>query len=199
MSLPRSAGFGRERLVSHITLATYQPQTGRYGHGAAMDAALQVFAADSSAAITQIITAAKAGLRPQALAAASMVDLTISFTGTPSEGLRRLVQDLPQQHGLLAPELRDQALALADPDREQASLQALPGGSEVTVDWGRRAAALATYRKQLDDHRDVLGVLHSLLHLHHNRAVGVDTDQERVTHRLIRTCALRHSASFKER
>jgi thiopeptide-type bacteriocin biosynthesis protein len=198
-----AADLRRERLVSHITLATHQPQTGRYGHGAAMDAALQVFAADSSAAITQLITATKAGLRPQALAAASMVDLTISFTGAPSEALRWLIQELPQQHGLLDPELRDQALALADPDRQWANLQALPGGSEVTADWGRRAAALASYRKQLDDqcdaHRDVLGVLHSLLHLHHNRAVGVDTGQEQVTNRLARTCALRHTASHKER
>ncbi|WP_242891403.1 lantibiotic dehydratase [Actinomadura litoris] len=188
----------RRRLVSHITLATHQPQTGRYGHGAAMDAALQVFAADSTAAITQIITAAKAGLRPQALAAASMLDLTISFTGAPSEGLRWLIQELPQQHGSLDREFRDQTLVLADPDRQWTNLQALPGGSEVTVQWSRRAAALASYRKQLnhqrDDQHDVLDVLHSLLHLHHNRAVGVDTDQERVTNRLIRTCALRHTA-----
>lgn len=194
-----AADLRRERLVSHITLATYQPQTGRYGHGAAMDAALQVFAADSRAAIAQIITATKAGIRPQALAAASMVDLTISFTGTPSAGLRWLIQELPQQHGLLDPELRDQALALADPDRQWANLHALPGGSEATGDWDRRADALTSYRKQLDDQRDALGVLHSLLHLHHNRAVGVDIDQERATNRLVRTCALRHTASHKER
>lgn len=192
-----AADLRRERLVSHITLATYQPQTGRYGHGAAMDAAQQVFAADSSAAITQITTATRAGLRPQALAAASMVDLTISFVGTPSEGMHWLLRELPQQHGLLGPELRDQALALADPDREWSNLHALPGGPELTARWGRRAAALAAYRKQLDDERDAHRALHSLLHLHHNRAVGVDTDQEGVTNRLVRTCALRHTASHK--
>ncbi|TDB88835.1 lantibiotic dehydratase [Actinomadura sp. KC216] len=194
-----AADLRRERLISHITLATYQPQTGRYGHGAAMDAALQVFAADSRAAITQIITATKASIRPQALAAASMVDLAISFTGVPGEGLRWLVGELPQQHGRLDPELRDLALTLADPDRQWPNLQALPGGSELTAGWGRRGAVLASYRKQLDDQRDALRVLHSLLHLHHNRAVGVDTDQERITNRLVRTCALRHTASHKER
>ncbi|RFS81446.1 lantibiotic dehydratase [Actinomadura spongiicola] len=194
-----AAGLRRERLVSHITLATYQPQTGRYGHGAAMDAALQVFAADSRAAIAQIITATKAGIRPQALAAVSMVDLAISLTGARSESLRWLIQELPQQHGLLDPELRAQALALADPDRQWANLQALPGGFEATGEWGRRADALTSYRKQFDERRDVLGVLHSLLHLHHNRAVGVDVDQERVTNRLVRACALRYTASHRER
>ncbi|MFA1546167.1 lantibiotic dehydratase [Actinomadura chokoriensis] len=194
-----AADLRRERLVAHITLATYQPQTGRYGHGAAMDAALQVFAADSTAAITQITTAARAGLRPQALAAASMVDLTTSFIGARSEALHWLLQELPQQHGHLDPELRDQALAMADPDREWPNLQALSGGSALTAEWERRATALAAYRKQLDDERDAHRALHSLLHLHHNRAVAVDTDQERITNRLLRICALRHAALHKDR
>ncbi|MEK8142383.1 thiopeptide-type bacteriocin biosynthesis protein [Streptomyces sp. M10(2022)] len=41
-------------LSSGLILAPYQPQTGRFGRAAAMDAAHQVFAADSAAALAQI-------------------------------------------------------------------------------------------------------------------------------------------------
>lgn len=41
-------------LASGLVLAAYQPQTGRFGNEAAMDAAHQVFAADSAAALAQI-------------------------------------------------------------------------------------------------------------------------------------------------
>lgn len=64
--------------------------------------------------------------------------------------------------------------------------------------WRTRAVALAAYREDLAVQREPLTVLRSLLHLHHIRAVGVDPALERVTGRLARACALRHTAIRRE-
>jgi thiopeptide-type bacteriocin biosynthesis protein len=182
------------RLLSHLTFATYEPQTGRYGYGSALDRAQDVFAADSVAALAQISAAAKTGVHPQALAAASMVDLTVRFAGTAQEGLGWLIRELRQERGRVDPALRDQALKLADPNGAWATLRSLPGGEHVVAAWQARAEALTAYREDLVQQRDPLSVLESLLHLHHIRAVGVDPAIERVTGRLARACALRHTA-----
>lgn len=183
----------RQRLASHLVLATYEPQTGRYGDGPALDAAHAVFATDSAAAVTQIRMADQSSTLPQALAAASIVDLATQFAASTEQGLDWLVEHLPQDHGRLERALRDHALDLADPYATRASLRSLPGGAEVTAAWQARATALAAYREQLVRRRDPLTVLPSLLHLHHVRALGVDPDRERITKRLARTCALRHT------
>ncbi|MGH3941778.1 MAG: lantibiotic dehydratase [Pseudonocardiaceae bacterium] len=212
LSLPEPSGYGsaadrvavwsdglrRNRLLSHLSLATHEPQPGRYGHGPAMDLAQDVFAADSAAAVAQINVAVRAGVRSQALAAASLVDLAVSFAGSAQAGLDWLAREFPQEHGRLEPALRDQALELVDPHGTWTALRSLPGGADVVAAWQTRAVALATYREHLTGQRDPLEVLRSLVHLHHIRAVGVDPDAERVTSRLARTCALRHTAGHKE-
>ena len=189
----------RDRLLSQLALATHEPQSGRYGYGPAMDRAQDVFAADSAAALAQITMTVRAGVRPQALAAASLVDLAASLAGSAQAGLDWLARDLPQEHGRLEPALRDQALELADPHGTWTTVRSLPGGGDVVAAWQTRAVALATYGEHLAGQRNPLKVLRSLLHLHHIRAIGVDPDAERVTGRLARTCALRHTAGRKER
>ncbi|RLU80168.1 lantibiotic dehydratase [Streptomyces griseocarneus] len=188
-----AGGLRRQRLAAHLALATYEPQWGRYGHGPVMDAAHTVFAADSVAAITQIRTADQSDVAPQALAAASTVDLTTHFAASPEEGLAWLAECLPQDHGPLDRGLRDQALGLADPNR--TFLKSLPGGEEVVAAWRARATALSAYHEQLASQRDPFTALRSLLHLHHIRALRVDPDRERITIRLARACALRRIAS----
>lgn len=187
----------RRRLASHVTLATYQPQTGRYGHGLAMDAAHQAFAADSAAALAQIQMAAHADIHPQALAAASVVDLATSFAPTVDEGLTWLVRHLPKEQGALDRTLRDQTLDLADRHQPRERLRSLPGGADVAAAWQARAAALSAYRKHVAGQRDPLSILRSLLHLHHVRAIGIVPDLERVTGRLARACALRHTHTVR--
>ncbi|SMD23895.1 thiopeptide-type bacteriocin biosynthesis domain-containing protein [Lentzea albidocapillata] len=184
----------RDRLLSHLTLATHEPQTGRYGHGSALDRAQDVFATDSVAALAQISAAVKTGGHPQALAAASMVDLTVRFARTTHDGLGWLISELRQEHGRVDPALRNQALELADPDGAWTTLRSLPGGEHVVAAWQARAEALTAYREDLVQQRNPLSVLGSLLHLHHIRAVGVDPAIERVTGRLARACVLRHTA-----
>ncbi len=188
----------RDRLLSHLTLATHEPQSGRYGHGAALDRAQDVFASDSAAAVAQITMAVRAGVHRQALAAASLVDLAASFAGSAQMGLNWLVRELPQEHGRLEPALREQALELADPYGRQTRLRSLSCGGDVVAAWRTRAVALAAYGEHLAEECDQLKVLRSLLHLHHIRAVGVDLDLERVTVRLARACALCRTASREE-
>lgn len=184
----------RSRLASHLTLDSYEPQTGRYGHAAAMDAAHRVFAADSAAALAQIrLTALTDALAPQALAAASILDLTTHLAPSADQGMEWLIQNVPQEHGRLDRDLRDKVLKLTAPSGPPL-FTALPGGDDVTHAWQARAAAVRTYRADLADQRDPLTVVRSLLHLHHIRALGVDPVAEAVTLRLARTAALRQTA-----
>ena len=191
-------GLRHRRLISQLTLATYEPQSGRYGHGPAMDAVHEVFAMDSAASLTQIQMATLTGMPPQALAAASMVDLAARFAASAEDGQRWLVRQVPHQHGRLDRTLRDQALDLADPHGPGTTLRSLPGGGDVAAAWQNRAAALRAYRGHLATQRNPDTVLRSLLHLHHVRAISVDPELERITDRLARTCALRHTAHRQE-
>jgi hypothetical protein len=67
----------------------------------------------------------------------------------------------------------------------------LPGWI-IAVDraWQARADALAAYRKQLPPDANTDVIVESLLHMHHNRAIGIDPDSERTCRRLARQAAL---------
>ncbi|MFI8221350.1 lantibiotic dehydratase [Streptomyces sp. NPDC085932] len=179
-------------LASGIVLAPYQPQTGRFGGQAAMNAAHQVFAADSTAALAQIRLAERAdAFAPQALAAASTLNLITHLAHSATEAEEWLVHNLPQGTGRLERTLRDQVLKLGAAEGACA-LASLPGGSLVTEAWRARAVALETYRQALAGDRHPLAVARTLLHQHHVRALGVDPNAEATTLRLVRTVALQH-------
>ncbi|MER6360281.1 lantibiotic dehydratase [Kitasatospora sp. NPDC001527] len=183
------------RLLAQLSLTGYQPQAGRYGDGPALEAAHAVFAADSAAAIAQIRTAQASGVPAQALAAASMVDLTAALAPDPAHAPRLLCAVLPQRTGPADPELRRTTGPLAGWNGPSPALCELPGGDVIADTWRRRAAALAAYGAQLDQQgRAPVTVLRSLLHGHHLRAVAADPSRERVTERLARSCALSEAA-----
>ncbi|OLE21188.1 MAG: hypothetical protein AUG49_22705 [Catenulispora sp. 13_1_20CM_3_70_7] len=104
----------RDHLASRLAFTDWQPPTGRYGHGPALDAALRAFAADSAAAVAQLRAARISGLAPQALAAASFVDLAAALAGDPVVGRDWLLRETSPSSGRLDRGLRDQALGLAD-------------------------------------------------------------------------------------
>ena len=58
-----------------------------------------------------------------------------------------------------------------------------------------RAAALAAYRDRLPVDADTESVLESLLHMHHNRVIGLDRAGEAVCRRLARQAALTWQAT----
>ncbi|MFC5074119.1 lantibiotic dehydratase [Kitasatospora cinereorecta] len=179
-------------LAAGLVLAPYQPQAGRFGSEAAMDAAHQVFAADSAAALAQIqLTERTDAFAPQALAAASALHLVTALAPNNGAAEEWLVRNLPRGTGRLNRALRTQVLELAAPNGASA-LAALPGGPAVAEAWRARAVAVDTYRNALTGQRDPLDVARSLLHQHHVRALGVDPRAEETTIRLVRTAALQH-------
>lgn len=180
-------------LLRNIVLDTYYPEVGRYGTGAAMHAAEAVFAADSAVALAQLTLTASGIPHPYAVIAASFTDLAAAFTGSRSSGRNWLIDHL-NHHPVpaLAREIRGQAMHLADPSGDWATLRTLPGGEALALAWGCRRSALAAYRVQLSlaDGPDPDQVLGSLLHLHHARMVGINRDSERSCLRLARAAAL---------
>ncbi|GAA2268938.1 lantibiotic dehydratase [Streptomyces atrovirens] len=179
-------------LASGLLLAPHQPQTGRFGHGAAVAAAYRVFAADSAAALAQIqLTERTDAFAPQALAAAGALHLVTHLAASVTDAEEWLVRNLPRGKGRLDRVLRNQVLELAAPGGVSA-LTPLPGGSQVADAWQARTSALSTYRNTLAGERDPLAVARTLLHQHHVRTLGVSPSAEVTTLRLVRTVALQH-------
>jgi thiopeptide-type bacteriocin biosynthesis protein len=185
-------------LLNRLILDIYHPEIGRYGTGPALEAVETVFAADSAAAIAQLtITTSGPGLHPQAITAASFVDLAIAFTGNRDSGLRWLVDHVAHQGGTaIARELREQAMRLTVAGDEQFAGQADAGQERMTRTWARRRQAVGAYRDRLNgvNGPDPDRVLASLLHMHHTRMIGIDDDSERVCLRLARAVAMSWSA-----
>lgn len=189
-------GLRQLGLIAEITFDAYQPETGRYGAGAAMTAAEALFAADSAAVLAQLTALSCSGdLHPQALTAASLADLAVAMTGSRPAGLRWLT-DHPQLAGQ-APirdgDVRRQTLRIAGGQ----ALDDLPGGPQIAVAWAARAQAAARYAACLTPATTRLtpgSVLTSLLHMHHIRAHGIDAEAEAMTHKLARAIALAWSA-----
>jgi thiopeptide-type bacteriocin biosynthesis protein len=188
-----AAGLAERGLPGTLSFAPYYEQPGRYGHGGALAAAEQAWAADTTAAVAQLAMAA-AGAPGQAVAAASMTRVAAAFAPGPAAGYEALVRCLDQGSGPLDRSCRDLACSLADPAGGLAALRALPGGDAVAEAWDRRDAALARYHEQLSAQRDPGTVLRTLLHEHHMRALGLDPVFEKQTGRLARAAALRHLA-----
>jgi thiopeptide-type bacteriocin biosynthesis protein len=163
-----------ERLASRLVLDGYRPETGRYGTGAAMAAAEDVFVADSLVA-RYALTDVPA-LEREAVCALNMVDLAEGFLGT-DEGrawtarTRARTPARTPTRGTVHLHVTRQTV-----DQVQADplLNATPRLARAIA---RRRAALGAYRSQTDASR--LGqALESLLHMHHNRLIGPDRDSE---------------------
>ncbi|MFI0242538.1 lantibiotic dehydratase [Streptomyces sp. NPDC016845] len=191
-------GLRQRGLISEFTFDTYHPETGRYGSATALTAAEALFAADTAAVTAQLGALAATDLHPQALTAASLVNLSAAMTGSHSAAMRwlmnhpQLAADLPlRDRGL-----RRQTLRLAD----DPSLHRTPGADAVAAAWATRTAAAHRYTARLTAETSRLTpdtVLTSLLHMHHNRALGCDPASEATTHKLARCVALTHAARHR--
>lgn len=189
VSILREAG-----LASHFQVDTYIPEVGRYGGPDAIMAAERVFCADSQAVLTQLawLRAGGVDLDPLAVAAANQVDMTCHFVRGIGTGLawladnRRTTISRPAS----AQQRRD-AIRLIDP-HSWSALRATPGGQDVARARAHRSAALAEYRDCLDttgSRTPCDDILNSLLHMHHNRLVGVDLEAEQRCMALARSAA----------
>lgn len=173
-------------LISHASVETYHPETGRFGGPAAMGAAEEYFSADSAAALAQL--AAQDGPDAGAVTAASMVDIAAGLLGDRAEAMRWLIAHTRTDPAAPPRAVYRQAVDLVNSDA--------PGlGPQVVASWAARRAALAAYRHALqatETHpRDVLP---DLLHLHHVRMCGPGLPQERAHLHLARAAALSWTA-----
>ncbi|MGW0136356.1 lantibiotic dehydratase [Streptomyces sp. NPDC003299] len=188
-----AAELRHEGLIQRVQWDTDEPETGRYGSGAVLQAAERYFAADSAAAIAQLVMPTDQGTR-LAITAASMVDIATGFLGSPETGWTWLTQNFLKNEGETCPrDVQALALRLADPGASAATLRGLPRGAHVAGVWALRRRHLAAYRQALaleEGGRDPAGVLPSLLHMHHNRIAGIDPSAEAACRRLARTAAL---------
>ncbi|MEU5908415.1 lantibiotic dehydratase [Micromonospora sp. NPDC047467] len=187
-----AAELRRVGLISHLTLDSYQPETGRYGTGPAMAAAEMVFAADSAAAVAQLTADRMDTVTPEAIAAASMTAIVTGLTGSVADGMRWLVDNVPAHSPTPLPrDAQRDAVRLADPADDWAALLSVGGGRAVREAWSERRKTLVAYRQQLaQGETDPHAVLASLLHLHHIRMAGINRDAEQTVHRLARAAAL---------
>ncbi|GAA4878846.1 lantibiotic dehydratase [Saccharopolyspora cebuensis] len=183
----------RAGLAAQLSFETAWTQSGKYGTGNAMSE--PVFTADSDAALAELGLVQRARIPVQAVAAVSMADLAARLAPRPELGCQWLTTVLPQRHGQLGRELREESLRLAHHlgHFETAAAERRTEQEEaVLTAWARRGEALTTYRTHLD--RDPSGVLRALLHDHVTRTVGVGPDREQDTNRLARAIALRAQA-----
>ncbi|MGH3121884.1 MAG: lantibiotic dehydratase, partial [Streptosporangiaceae bacterium] len=178
-----------QRLCARCTLDTYYPEVGRYGDGKCMRAAETVFAADSAVAIAQLWR--PPGIDPVALTALGMLDIAAAFSGGIEQGAQWLAgRRLP---GEAVGRATARTAATLARNGELSSFGTLPG--DLASLWRHRAEAVAAYRKTLDSNANFTHVLESLLHIHHNRHLGIDRDGEAACRRLARQAALAQCAS----
>lgn len=193
--LPTMAAWAEEMrdlgLVREWSLHTYVPEVSRYGGAGVMAAAESVFHADSRVATAQLsmLRGNRSGADQELALALNLVDIV---RGTCREDWASwLVTEIPRDTGrerfrARRAELRD----LVGADRE--AMATFCGGSEVADAWHSRAAALREYHKQLTGRNREAGtktqyrVLKSLLHMHHNRAKGIDVESEAAAHAMAR-------------
>ncbi|WP_399088724.1 lantibiotic dehydratase [Streptomyces sp. BBFR2] len=190
-------------LTRRVLWDTYDPELERYGGPEAMAAAERVFHADSVAVLEHLRRrhTRRERTEPLLVAAAGFADLARAFQpvdGTaPSAGadwlLRMITKDEERQRAFR--ERRTKALPLVDPyragpeDGADDALRAL---------WQRRAEATTRYGALLRDlgeenWSDPDHVLSSLLHMHHNRLVGIDRPGELLAHAIARGAAQAHT------
>lgn len=176
-----------EGLARRLVFDTYYPETGRYGHGAAMEAAEAAFAADSQVVSAQLRHLPATVIHPTALVAVNMVDIIRGFFGCLADAMEWLATRPVPAATAADRTVAGQAVRLA----QRSTLGNLPGWpGDVAGAWQVRAATLASYRWQLPSDADTDAALESLLHMHHNRAIGIDPDGEMTCRRLARQAAL---------
>ncbi|SBW28754.1 lantibiotic dehydratase domain-containing protein [Candidatus Protofrankia californiensis] len=184
-------------IAGQLVIDTYYPEIGRYGHGAVMNAAEDVFVADSYLVATALRDLTTAAAHPTALAVANMVGIVTGFVGEHAEAMDWLAARPIPSAPATDRAVTGQALRLAT---DVGALRDVPGwAAALDHAWQARADTLTTYRKHLPTDADLDRVVESLLHMHHNRAVGIDPDSERTCRRLARQAALawqtRHQGS----
>ncbi|GAA1152607.1 lantibiotic dehydratase [Streptomyces hebeiensis] len=189
-------------LLADLRYPTSYREMGRWGSGAAWEAAEEVFRADSRAVLAQLTQPQRPG--PRMLVVAHTVAIASAFLGSTAAGMRWLIDHIPPTvpKPVPRPQFID-AVRLADPRDDWARLRQVPGGDVIVAAWADRDRALAAYRTHLPgpdtQASGVDDVLTSLLHVHFVRHVAVNFPEEEVCLYLARAAALAWTARTRGR
>lgn len=176
-------------LVAAVVHDTYIPESGRFGPGAAMEAAEALFVADSRAVAIQLAADPTDSGR-RVWAAVSMTDFVHHLLEDAPAARRWLIDHAPPASTDRAEAA--QTITLTDPGHES-----LP--APIQDAWSHRAEAARAYAKALTGFgSSAAEVLPDLLHLHSARLFGPDPDAERACLALARAAALSWNARIKE-
>ncbi|WP_216207002.1 lantibiotic dehydratase [Amycolatopsis aidingensis] len=164
-------------LLSRGALDTYYPETGRYR---AIHDAERLFAADSRLVLA-CLTHRPGGVSPVAATGLSLFELAAAFLGDRQHAADWLHHRAPR--AVPGRAAVDQVIRLARgwPDTAEPA--------EVAAAHRDHGEAVRRYRHALPADTDLDACLHALLHMHHNRALGVDPELEAVCLRLARQAA----------
>lgn len=184
-------------LLADLRYPTSYREMGRWGSGAAWEAAEAVFRADSHAVLAQLTEPQRPAQRT--LVAAHTVAIVSAFLGSSEAAMRWLADHVSPTAPASVPRPQfSEAVRLANPADDWAALRAVQGGDAIVSGWAERDAALAAYRLHLPG-PDTQGiavddVLTSLLHVHFVRHVAVNFPEEEVCLYLARAAALAWTA-----
>jgi thiopeptide-type bacteriocin biosynthesis protein len=171
-------------LIREIALDTYRPEILRYGGPELIDAAERAFHADSRCVLEQLALRERGriGLPVEWLLAANNLDLAAHLYG---EGWQDWLLDaIPKTAWHAAFQQHRDAITHLGPVDGWRGLARFPGGEQLLASWQRRAPDVADYgravreqvaRGELDSPTPAFV---SLLHLHHNRLAGINSDRE---------------------
>ncbi|SHL18484.1 lantibiotic dehydratase [Actinacidiphila paucisporea] len=187
-------------LVREIRLSASYPEHGRWGSGAAWEAAEDVFRTDSDAVLTQLRQPHRPNRR--SLVVAHNIAIAAGFLGSTRSAMTWLLTNIPHRPPTAATAVDRSAFAdavrLADPTDDWVNLRATDAGTAIRAAWAGRDRALDRYRSRFPT-SDTVGVdpddvLQSLLHVHFVRAFAVDFAEEDVCLHLTRAAAHAWSA-----
>ncbi|MFJ9690670.1 lantibiotic dehydratase [Kitasatospora sp. NPDC101183] len=182
----------RAGLAADLRLDSYTPETDRYGGPDALANAERVFHADSLVALAALRLARGARVEPgELLAAVNLTaaarDFLAARPGAPAlGGWIAATYPKSEEHHRAFRTHRAAALRAIGPDGPAA-----PGGGLLPEDaslaeaWRLRAAQLGRYAGELAP-SDAGPALASLLHMGHNRLIGIDREAERRAYALAR-------------
>ncbi|MGX7823555.1 lantibiotic dehydratase [Actinokineospora sp. 24-640] len=183
-----------DKVIGRMVIDTYYPEIGRYGHGPALAAAEAVFVADSRAVAAQLRHLPDKTLSHDALAALNMTATVAGLLGDTAAAMRWLTGRPAPPGPAIDRAVVAQATTLLGEDAAES-----PAGwdGELTATWQSRTAALNAYRPHLAVGEAVDVAVEALLHMHHNRLIGLDRDREDRCRRLARHAALAWTARHR--
>ncbi|MGW3123459.1 lantibiotic dehydratase [Streptomyces sp. NPDC001107] len=179
--------------LRELLLDSYRPEIARYGGPEAMEAAELVFCADSRASVQQLQLRDKGVLKlpTEVLLAANHMDMASRLIG---EGWQDwLLNAYPKgAHHHVFQRYRNEAVTLLAPLASGIGLPRTQAAEQLTRIWDQRAAALTHYGDLIRDTFAAgrLGTapvpFRSVLHMHHNRLGGMDSETEQGSYAIAR-------------